>query len=439
MNCVGAGMTVAIRRILIGASLAVLTAVAAGCSGPELSDNGAPPSAPTEPPPPPPQPRFEPPPPPPAPDATELLGGPDEGQAPPEVIRSTPIPNPEDLSPEDRAQIYGPARGTHHPYVHGRHYGHGRERHGWRHHAQHPLVRHGWHGHHPLAAPSAHPPSVGRHNPHSQAPAPHPLAPPAVHAKPPAAVTPPPSTAKPAPAPMPWTKLQQLGVSLNGEVISAAKLVVPAEVLAGKPGVVSLTLPPTLAGELTAHADKLGLSRAARTADASAVLSGEGYGILPDGVQTARLKTGEATTFNWQVTPSASAKPPLMVDIGADLKGQGKPQSFTIGEVIGPSAPSAAANSNQAAGGGSVVDKLAVPGNPTVQVPGFGAVRSGVLVALFIGLLIVVLVAALYNRARNDRLAAERRRRDALREEREAREREERLARETRPTTPEQV
>jgi hypothetical protein len=193
--------------------------------------------------------------------------------------------------------------------------------------------------------------------------------------------------------------------------------------MAGKPGVVSLTMPKTLFEELTVAAGKVGLSRAARTADASAILSGEGYAVTPDGVQTARLTANEAVTFTWQVTPGAAPKGPLMADIGADLKGLGKPQSFTIGELVGPSTPPATTADQSAAAGGSVVDKLAVPGSPMVTVPGFGTVKSGLLVLLFVGLLIAVLAVALFNRAQNEKRAAEHKRRERLREEHEERER----------------
>ena len=410
-------MTATLRKILIGSSLAILVATAAGCSAPEVSGDNPPPSAPNQPPPPPPQPRFDTAPPA-APAETPLLGGPDDHAAPPEVVSSTPVPNPDDLSPSDRARIYGGRHGRHH------------RAHTARHSHRHAEPAHRHPGAHATAGshrPAPHrAPLTGRHKAipapvegSLYKPLPHPTQPA------PAATPRPAPVAKPATAtPAPGGKLDQLGGALNAGAVSAAKLNVSPEVLAGKPGVVSLVLPASLANDLATQAGKLGLSHAAKIADASATLTGPGYAILPDGVQTARLKPGEAATFNWQVTPSAAAQGGLAASIGANLKGAGKPQSLAIGKVAAPATPPAAAQGGQIVGGGSMVDKLAVPGSPTVVVPGVGQVKSGLLVLLFVGLLIAVLAIALYNRAQNEQRAAERRRREKLRDEQEERDRE---------------
>jgi hypothetical protein len=368
-----------------------------------------------------------------------LLGGPDDRAAPPEVVSSQPVPNPEDLSPQDRARIYGERHGRHHPAHAARH---------GRRHGEHARRRPGIHtapgSHHP--APR-HAPRTGRHPPAAPPagaslykPLPHPTHP-APTAKPGPAAKPGSATvAKPTPvAPAAGGKLDQLGAALKAGIVSNAKLNVSPEVLAGKPGVVSLTLPASLADDLATQAGKLGLTRAAKIVDASAALSGDGYAVLPDGVQTARLKSGEAATFNWQVTPSAAAKGGLAATVGADLKGAGKPQSLAIGTVTAPAAAPADAQGGQSAAGGSVVDKLGVPGSPTVLVPGFGPVKSGLLVLLFIGLLIAVLAIALYNRAQGERRTAERRRREQLREEQADRDREAAEAAEAEPKPPETV
>lgn len=272
--------------------------------------------------------------------------------------------------------------------------------------------------------PGPHAPRTARRAPAGPAasslykPLPHPNHPAA--AKPATAAQPKPATPTTAPA----GKSDALGAALKDGVVSGAKLTLSPEILAGKPGVASLVLPAALAGDLATEAGKLGLSSAAKIADASAVLQGDGYAILPDGAQTARLKAGEAATFNWQVTPSADAKGGLAADVGLDLKGAGKPLTVAIGKIAAP-APSSDAQSGAPAGG-SVVDKLGVPGSPTVVVPGVGPVKSGLLVLLFIGLLIAVLAIALYNRAQSEQRAADRRRREKLRDEQEEREREER-------------
>ena len=405
-------MTATLRKMLIGSSLAILVATAAGCSAPELSGDNPPPSAPNQLPPPPPQSRFEAASPA-APAETPLLGGPDDRAAPSEVVSSTPVPNPEDLPPDERARIYGVRHGRHHRTHMARHY---------HRHAEH--ARH-YPGTHAVAGSHHHTPRSGRHKA-APAPARRSLYQPLPH--PNKAIL----TAKPSPAPVakpppatpaPARTLERLGAALNPGMVSTAKLNVSPEVLAGKPGVVSLVLPASLANDLATQAGTLGLSHAAKIADASATLAGPGYAILPDGVQTARLKAGEAATFNWQVTPSAAAKGELAASVGAYLKGIGNLQSLAIGKLAAATPP-AEAQGSQSSGDGSVVDKLGVPGSPTVLVPGFGSVKSGLLILLFIGLLIAVLAIALYNRAQNERRAADRQRREKLREEQDERDRE---------------
>ncbi|MDB5438450.1 MAG: hypothetical protein JWM33_877, partial [Caulobacteraceae bacterium] len=329
---------------------------------------------------------------------------------------------------------YGERHGRHHPAQTARH-GRRHVEHARRHPSGHaaPGSHHPARHHAPGRHQSAAPPAGGS----LYKPLPHPTHPAPVARPAPAAKPGPATVAKPNPtAPAPGGKLDQLGAALNAGVVSSAKLNVSPEVLAGKPGVVSLVLPASLADDLATQAGKLGLSRAAKTADASAALIGDGYAVLPDGVQTARLKSGEAATFNWQVTPLAAAKGGLAATVGVDLKGAGKPQSLAIGKVAAPAAPPADAQSGPSAGGGSVVDKLGVPGSPTVLVPGFGPVKSGLLVLLFIGLLIAVLAIALYNRAQTEQRATERRRREKLRDEQDERDHEAAAVAEPTPAEP---
>jgi hypothetical protein len=425
-------MKSAIRGALVGSSLAVLAAVAVGCSAPELADDRpvqttVPESAPPPPAPPPQSYAVEPPAPAPIGD-NGLLGGPTEDDTAPAVIASTPVPNPEDLSKDERERIYGPDH-PHHP---------ARARAGRLAVHRHDLVRsarirHGTRAHRPLAGHAAHRAVIGRglHHPailtrrsarhaRPQVLTHHPRAAPVPHA---AAVSKAPNghtAATPAAAPATKlhsatpaaspTKLDQLAASLRPDLTSGAKLTIPAEVSAGKPGVVSLTLPATLLDRLTAEAGKQGLARDAQTADVGATLRGAGSSIVPNGVQTARLKSGEAASFNWQVTPG-TPNPALAAEVGATLKGGVKPETVSIGQVA---APSPAASD----------DAAKAPSNPltSFQDKQAGAsAQTGLLILLGLGLLVVVLVLAMVNRMRRDERLAERRRKARALDEARAR------------------
>ena len=96
---------------------------------------------------------------------------------------------------------------------------------------------------------------------------------------------------------------------------------------------VVLTLPPTLFDMIRREAGKLGLGRAARVGEVSATLSGQGYEITPNGPQTARLKSGEAASFQWQVKPGAGDLGPLRAQIDVALRGQRTPVAFPLGTI----------------------------------------------------------------------------------------------------------
>jgi hypothetical protein len=275
--------------------------------------------------------------------------------------------------------------------------------------------------------------------------APKPVAKPAPIAKAPAPV------AKPAPVPVkpaapvaPVTpaqgKLGQLQTAVGGEVARGSTLTVGPEIAQGKPGKVSLSLPATLLETLKAEAAKLGLTKAARKAEVSANLSGDGYAITPNGRQTATLKAGEAAVFNWDVAPGAAAKGPLKADIDAALTGQKTPQPLSLASIQSAVAATAAEASKKA--GGFHLPKLKFPsfgsskraetaGPPPAPVdedaaatgaakpgllkgrsfPLIGSVSGNVQLAAILGLLAVVILAVVSrNVARQKRLAERRRR-----------------------------
>jgi hypothetical protein len=248
----------------------------------------------------------------------------------------------------------------------------------------------------------------------------------------------------------PQTKAEQLGAAVAADVTSGAKFDIPQAVTSGQKGVVVLTLPEGLLGRIQAEAAKLGMTVPARTVDARASLTGEGYSIIPNASQAVRLKTGEATSIAWQVEPGAGAKGPLKAEVGGELKGGAKPVAFpitTIEQVVAAPVPAepvkkgfdwrkffglgkdkvadaasdagdAVANGANAVADGAgaaaakgkgFIDRIAIPGNPTVTLP-TGPVRSGYVVLVGLGVLALLILSALGNAAGRRRRAAERRR-----------------------------
>jgi hypothetical protein len=463
-----------LRSTMWGASAMAAIAVA-GCGGPELQDAPPPPSAYVEPPMSPPaaapQGRVE---------TTELLGGPPPAYAgqtyaepAPGYATMAPIANPEDMSPAERARVYGRAETAsatsygspaYEPRARTARTGEGRS------------VRRVRQPDRPTVSTTARPTIAAPAGPVTSrpvAPAPKPAAPkaaapaaPKVTAKPgPAAAkpaapvpakpaTPAPAAKAPAPVPAkpvkPQTKAEQLGAAVAADVTSGAKFDIPAAVTAGQEGVVVLTLPEGLLGRIQAEAAKLGMTVPARTVDTRASLKGEGYTIVPNASQAARLKAGEATSFAWQVKPGAGEKGPLTAEVGGELKGGAKPVSFpiaTIEQVVAAPPPAepakkgfdwkrffgvgkdkvegAASQAGDAVEGGAgvvadganaaaakgkgFIDRIAIPGNPTVTLP-TGPVRSGYLVLAGLGVLALLILSALGNAAGRRRRAAERRR-----------------------------
>ncbi len=259
------------------------------------------------------------------------------------VVAMRPIPNPEDLSPAERRRVYDPGRAYRLPRAHAQAAAPRRTVH----HAQAAA------GHAPPApmtatparpmakapvrpAPAAKPPVL------AQAPAPKVIAPKPAAAKP---VAPAPMAAAPVkPSPKPsaaQARLDQLKAAVGGVVARDSALTVAPEIVAGKAGIVSLSLPATLKDTLKAEAAKLGLTKAARKAEVEATLSGEGYAITPNGKQSAALKAGEAARFDWQVAPAAGAQGPLKADVDAVLAGQGKRQILSLASIQSAFAPPA--------------------------------------------------------------------------------------------------
>lgn len=219
-----------------------------------------------------------------------------------------------------------------------------------------------------------------------------------------AAMTPPPGGLPTPESP----ELAGLQTAVGGEVAAGSKLTVPEPLAEGQTALVSLSLPQTLLAMIQREAGKLGLGKAAEQADVTATLSGEGYEITPNGPQTAKLKLGEAPTFNWQVQPGAGEKGPLKADVDASLKGLKLPMTFSLAsleQAVKAALPPPAPREE-----GSFLNKLAIPGVPAINIPGVGVVPSKSVVAVGLLLLGLALLVAIARNAGESARRNERRR-----------------------------
>jgi hypothetical protein len=309
-----------------------------------------------------------------------------------------PIPNPEDLSPAERARIYG-----------SRHYG--QRAHAWRprHHA--PRT---WHPRAYAAAPAARAPAPAYVAPR---PAPAPMPAP-VEAKP---LPMPGAQAAPAPAAPHVDSLNQLKAAVAGDVVRGSRLDVPTpELLAGKEAKVTLSLPQTLLQTIQREAAKLGLGKAAKSVSVSAKLSGEGYSITPNGAQTAKVAPGKAPVFSWMVHPTGDARKPLTATVDASLNGDGAAKRFsllTMQQAVSalPDMAADAAGKAKAKVPGWLkhlnLKMLDIPGHENLHLPVFGKTPSHNVVALGIIALILLLLFNIAGGASRRQAKAEARRR----------------------------
>ena len=386
-------------------STSLMAALATGAACAALA--ACSPSAPEQSAPPPPPPEAAPPP---------LAGGPPAilvAPAGPVVVTMAPIPNPGDLSPADRRRVYGP----------GYRQGEGRPHEAYR---AAPAYRVGpvyrvAPDHRLVPLHAARAPIV--------APAPHAVAIAPTHVAPP--------TAHPVAAPVvaapakPPTKLAQMQAVVGPAVAQGSQLSVSPEVAQGKPGGVSLSLPANLLDLLRGEAAKLGLRHAARHADVSATLSGDGYAVTPASKQTQALQPGQAAKFSWQVTPGMNATGPLRAQVDASLKGQGAPKLLSLA-TLQSAASQAASQAEQAAGGlhmpslSHLLDSLFGHKDAVAPAPAAGSNSAGPLhertlpiigrlsvraqIAAFLAFLAILILLLIQRNMAEQKRAAERRR-----------------------------
>jgi hypothetical protein len=364
-------MNLPVSKRMTATALSLVLLSLAGCSAPD--------PAPSLPPPPPPESYYT--------GPANLAGGP--AQAPPEryeqglaggpgaareetaVISMAPIANPEDLPMAERHRIYGDR------------YDHLARDDAAEHRSSRPKRRASADrppvATRPAAAPSHHARAAGT-------PAAKPAAP----------------NAKAAAAPTLAPAEAKLQAAVAPQVSSGSTLTVSAPIGQRQPSAVALTLPQTLFGLIREQAAKVGLGRAARSAEVSATLSGQGYQITPNGAQTVKLKPGEAPVFQWQVTRSEGEPGPLSAKIAATLTGQRKPVTLPLAtlEKAAPATGKGVSSSS---------------GSDDIDIPGIGKVRAQTLLGGGLVLLALVLLIALARNADAAKEAA-RRRSDRLRD-----------------------
>ena len=240
-------------------------------------------------------------------------------------------------------------------------------------------------------------------------------------------------------APVPVDKFGAMTSAIQAEATKGSTLVVPDALSKGEESKVSVALQPNLLEVIQAEAAKFGFALQARKAEVTATLSGRGYEITPNGPQTARLKAGEATTFDWQVKPGAGDTAPLKAEVGGALTGKGAARSFplvTLEQAVKP--PVAPAPPAPEAKGFTLpklalpdfkmpqfeglpafslpsgmprlnLDMLTIPGMPSFDLPYFGPTPSKYVVAVG-AILALLMIMSMLSRA-----AAERRRREQRR------------------------
>ena len=209
--------------------------------------------------------------------------------------------------------------------------------------------------------------------------------------------------------------------------MKSARLDIPPALASGGEGKVVLTLPADLLATIRAKAGEVRLGPAATRVLVSAKLAGQGYAITPNQEQTARLEPGQPTSFGWQVAPSSAPGGVLTADMTASLRGDGIAKTFALGAVTAQiAAPAQAAPAEAAAPtaapaalglprlpglGRFRLHDLAIPGHPTLAVPGLGPVASEKVVAAGILALVLILLISIMRSASARRERAERRRR----------------------------
>ncbi len=118
---------------------------------------------------------------------------------------------------------------------------------------------------------------------------------------------------------------------LTRDVGRQATLTSPSHFTPNQTSDVSLTLPAGFAQVFRNDAAAQKLGDAAKWANLTAALSGEGFTITPQEPQAQPIAIGLPIVFRWKVTPQADARGPIQADISAELLSQG--HSLPLGSI----------------------------------------------------------------------------------------------------------
>ena len=230
------------------------------------------------------------------------------------------------------------------------------------------------------------------------------------------------------------SQLRQLARAASADM-GSARFELSPDLSAGRDGQAVVTLPAGLLSLLLADAEDSGV--AAGALSITVTLSGQGYGIVPDHAQTSGIEPGQPASFSWRISPSGAKGGALTAAMTASLQLGGETRSLPLGLLTAQIPPPATAPAASTAAPvpaaaptpdlstrlradlGKVrlpnpsrlrLHDLAIPGRPTLNVPGLGEVASekvvagGLLVALF--LLIRALMRGSGDRAQRRRSLA---------------------------------
>ncbi len=302
-----------------------------------------------------------------------------------------PIANPEDMTPEERARIYGtPA--PHRPHHHRRENRHARTRpartakpEGDRARTVTGVAR---------AGSKAQTTTKTAAKPQDARPSPAPAKPAVI-----------PATPKP-PAPAlvvqaPQSAASKTGVggfphAIAGDVAAGLKLTIPPLRLA-QPTIVTLNLPAAMFAQLQTEARRHGMENAARMISVQSTLSADKFDIRPMGPQSVMMGPDEATTFNWAVTPKVIGAAVFKTRIEVVFKGSAAPQTVAVEfntsvgtRPDGPvSSPAASARADHA----SILSSAKSAAQTAAS-------KTGLMVFGLLGVLLLVALAALSRRTK---------------------------------------
>ena len=198
----------------------------------------------------------------------------------------------------------------------------------------------------------------------------------------------------------------------------SARLKLDPELLGGRQGAVTLTLPAQLLVDLDARSQELGLG-AMTGATLTATLSGQGYELGSAGAQTTTIVPGEPAILVWQAAPTGDAGGSLTAELTASVAVDGEPVTLPLGALtVRPPVAVAAAPSVPSAAPTPQPDlrtwllgqldlrrfglprlnlhDLAIPGHPIVDVPLVGEAPSENVVAAGLALLALMLLRSLF-------------------------------------------